>query len=127
MTKTTAEQRLGTNGRLTIAVFGKSDTLTPAIKSAWSEASMVLQGPYAVTSVNDHDWHFSGAVIDARYGAELMLPLMADLDSRAIPYIFFVPPGSLGHHQGPFVLSDAKAEIRHIVSALAAQSRSSTH
>ncbi len=56
-----------------------------------------------------------------------MLPLMADLDSRAIPYIFFVPRGALAHRQGPFVLSDAKTEIRHIVSALAAQSRGSTH
>lgn len=56
-----------------------------------------------------------------------MLPLMKDLDRRAIPYIFFVPPSALTHHRGPFVLSDAKAEIRHIVSALAAQSRGSTH
>ena len=127
MTLLSTEQSMGTNDRLTIAVFGESDTLTPAIRCAWSEASMVLQGPYSETSVDDHDWHFSCAVIDVRYGPESMLPLMEALDSKAIPYIFFVPLCAVGHHQGPFVLSGAKDEIRHIVSALEAQGRGSIH
>lgn len=127
MTLSSTEQSMETNDRLTIAVFGESDTLTPAIVSAWSQASMLLQGPYAATGTSDHDWHFGGAVIDVRYGPEMMLPLMEVLDSKAIPYIFFVPLCAVGHHQGPFVLSGAKDEIRHIVSALAAQGRGSTH
>lgn len=127
MSLLTTEQSMETKDRLTIAVFGESDTLTPAIRGAWSEASVALQGPYAATSVDEHEWHFGYAVIDVRYRAELMLPLMEALDSKAIPYIFFVPVCAVGHHQGPFVLSGAKDEIRHIVAALAAQRRGSTH
>ncbi|MDQ1183989.1 hypothetical protein [Agrobacterium larrymoorei] len=127
MTLLSTEQNMATDHRLTIAVFGESDTLTPAIRSAWSEASMVLQGPYSSTAVDEHDWHFGCAVIDVRYGPERMLLLMEALDSKAIPYIFFVPLCAVGHHQGPFVLSGAKDEIRHIVSALAAQGRGATH
>lgn len=115
------------NDRPTIAVFGDGDTVTSEIAASWSEASIDLIGPYSVTDSPDHDWLFSGALIDVRYGPELMLPLMDKLEELAIPYIFFVPLCAIGSEQGPFVLSSVREDIRHIVTALSAQDRGTTH
>lgn len=115
------------NDRLTIAVFGKSDAVTTEIVSSWSEIAIDLMGPYSATDGSGHDWNFASAIIDVRYGPELMLPLMDELEAKAIPYIFFVPLNAVGSEQGPFVLSTAREDMRHILTALAAQERGTTH
>lgn len=115
------------NDRLTIAVFGKSDTVTTEIVSSWSQVEIDLMGPYSAADNAGHNWNFVSAIIDVRYGPELMLPLMDELEAKAIPYIFFVPLCAVGSEEGPFVLSTAEEEIRHIVAALSAQDRGTTH
>ena len=115
------------NDRPTIAVFGDGDTVTSEIVTSWSEASIDLRGPYSATDSTEHEWLFSAAIIDVRYGPELMLPLMDKLEEMAIPYIFFVPVCAYGSEHGPFVLSGAGEDIRHIVTALSAQDRGTTH
>jgi len=115
------------NDRLTIAVFGKKDAVTTEIVSSWSEIAIDLVGPYTATDDNGHDWSFASAIIDVRYEPELMVPLMNELEAKAIPYIFFVPSCAAGSEQGPFVLSTESEDIWHIVAALSAQERGTTH
>ena len=115
------------NDRPTIGVFGEGDAVTTEIVSSWSEIAIDLVGPYSATDDNGHDWSFASAIIDVRYEPELIVLLMDELEAEAIPYIFFVPVCAVGSEQGPFVLSTESEDIRHILAALSAQERGTTH
>ncbi|NTJ44879.1 hypothetical protein G6L28_20000 [Agrobacterium larrymoorei] len=107
--------------RFTIAVFGESDALTADIQSCWSNFSVVLEGPYLIAAYLQYEWKFSAAIIDARYDAEVMLPLIDELEERAIPFVFFLPWDSEVSKPGPYILSKNDKDIKAMVSALIIQ------
>ena len=109
--------------RLSIAVIGKTDSVTPEIKAAWGSVSVSLQGPYPIGSL-EGSLEFSCAIIDIRYDADAICRLADRLDAESIPYIFFVPRAVMDSLSGSFVLSAVKVDIDHIVAALAAQGAS---
>ncbi|MCZ7486151.1 hypothetical protein [Rhizobium rhizogenes] len=111
-----------TVNRLTIAIIGMTDTVTPEIRMAWFHAQIALDGPYSASVIKSEDaLRFSAAIIDVRYEADVMLRLTDQLDEHAVPYLFFVPEAILNSETGPFVLSGRSEDIENIVSALMAQ------
>lgn len=113
--------------RLTIAVFGNDDTVTREISSSWFEVAVELIGPYSARDMTTHDWRVASALIDVRYLPEDMLPLMDELEAKAIPYIFIVPIHAVKSEPGPFVLSAAPRDIRRILAALSEQNCGTKH
>lgn len=108
--------------RLTIAIIGMTDTVTPEIRMAWFHAQIGLEGPYSASFIESEDaLKFAAAIIDVRYEADVMLRLTEQLDEEAIPYLFFVPDAVIDSERGPFVLSGRSEDIENIVSALMAQ------
>ncbi len=108
--------------RLTIAIIGTAETVTPEIRMAWFHAQIGLEGPYSASFIESEDaLKFSAAIIDVRYEAEVMLRLTDQFDEEAIPYLFFVPETVIDSEPGPFVLSGRFEDIENIVSALMAQ------
>ncbi|WCJ64165.1 hypothetical protein [Agrobacterium tumefaciens] len=111
-----------TVNRLTIAVIGMTDTITPEIRMAWFHAQIALDGPYSASVIKSEDTlRFSAAIIDVRFEVDVMLRLTDQLDGHAVPYLFFVPEAILDTETGPFVLSGRSQDIESIVSALIAQ------
>ncbi len=114
-------------GRLTIGVFGDSDMVTSEIAASWAQAFVDLMGPYGVQGLDNEAWDFAAAVIDVRCEPQLMLALVDALEAKAIPFLFVVPHCAIGCEQGPFVLSAETDAITHILTALVAQDRGTTH
>lgn len=109
-----------TTERLSIAVIGNRDSVTPEIAVAWGSARVSLQGPFPISSL-EGALGFSSAIIDIRYDAETVFRLTDRLDAESIPYIFFVPKAVIDSRPGSFVLSDLQADIECIVAALTEQ------
>jgi len=108
--------------RLTIAIIGMTDTVTPEIRMAWFHAQIGLEGPYSASFIeSEAALKFTAAIIDVRYEANILLRLTEQLDGEAIPYLFFVPEAVIDSEPGPFVLSRRSEDIENIVSALMAQ------
>ncbi len=108
--------------RLTIAIIGTSDTVTPEIRMAWLQARIGFEGPYAASLVDiENKIRFSAAIIDVRYEADVMLRLTERLEKESIPYLFFVPETLFDSKPGPFVLSARLEDRETIVAALFAQ------
>jgi len=108
--------------RLTIAIIGMTDTVTPEIRMAWFHARIGLEGPYSASFIESADaLKFTAAIIDVRYEANILLRFTEQLDGEAIPYLFFVPDAVIDSEPGPFVLSRRSEDIENIVSALMAQ------
>lgn len=81
--------------RLTIAIIGMTDTVTPEIRMAWFHARIGLEGPYSASFIESEDaLKFTAAIIDVRYEANVLLRLTEQLDSEAIPYLFSCPTRS---------------------------------
>lgn len=114
--------------RLTIAIIGMTDTVTPEITKAWSNARVGLEGPYTADHLEREDaLEFAAAIIDIRYEPDVILQLTERLEAEAIPYLFFVPATVIDSAPGPFILSERSEDIETIVSALVAQGGGTRH
>ncbi len=81
--------------RLTIAIIGMTDTVTPEIRMAWFHAQIGLEGPYSASFIeSEAALKFTAAIIDVRYEANILLRLTEQLDGEAIPYLFSYPKRS---------------------------------
>lgn len=108
--------------RLTVAIIGMTDTVTPGIRMAWFHAQIGLEGPYSASFIESEDMlKFSAAIIDIRYEADVMLRITEQLEGEGVPYLFFVPQTVIDSEPGPFILSERSVDIENIVSALTAQ------
>lgn len=98
--------------RLTIAIIGMTDTVTPEIRMARFHAQIGLEGPYSASFIESEDaLKFTAAIIDIRYEANVLLRLTEQLDGEAIPYLF-VPDAVIDSEPGPFVLSGVRKTLK---------------
>lgn len=114
--------------RLNIAVISNATSIPSDIDVAWTSANVCLEGPYCANAVQGQTiFSFTTAVIDVRYGADVILSLTGKLDEHAIPYLFYVAEELAGAGQGPFILSRRPEDIEGIVAALIDQGAGLKH
>ncbi|MCJ8517411.1 hypothetical protein ABID21_000169 [Pseudorhizobium tarimense] len=103
--------------RIRLLVVGPPSFLSPAVRQAWTNAGIDLQGPVAAADLAKASLgaQVDGAIIDVGYDAVSLLGAVEIFDSLAIPALF---AGPVADSHGGFTFSAAPANINAIVHQL---------
>ncbi len=98
-------------------VVGPPPFLMPAVRQAWGQAGIDLQGPYNTLEFASRvvEANVDGAIIDVHYDAPTLLSVVEVLDAFAMPALF---AGGRTSPTGGFVLSADPGTINAIVRHL---------
>ena len=103
--------------RIRFIVVGPPPFLMPAVRHAWAQVGIDLQGPYNTVEFASRviEADADGAIIDVHYDAPTLLSVVEVLDAFAIPALF---AGGRASPVGGFVLSADPGTINAIVRHL---------
>ena len=118
---TTNEHRMQIYAGKLILFFGESTFLTKKTEGALHNAGIISLGP--VETVGQalkalESGNIDAVILDVALNANLIIPVIARLDEKAVPFVFAAPSSRKGQIPAGFVLSGRESDLLKIGNVL---------